>query len=110
MANELTDRRIVILQALEGGPKTWTYLRTVYYPGDRYKNKASTSFNNQLNRLHTKGLIAQTVFGYEITYEGLRQLEEVAEHPCPRCNTCIPADMNYCVGCQEDLRAAGRIV
>jgi hypothetical protein len=113
--NNVTARREVILSALEyRGAMSWTDLREVYYPSkERQDDKANTSFGNQLKKMKGYGLIEKVAKndklphgGYMITAEGSRQLEEVAEHPCARCNTCISADMVYCVGCQEDRRVA----
>jgi hypothetical protein len=76
--NNLTGRRIVILSALSSGPKTWAYLRMVYFPtAERQANKASTSFCNQLIRMQDKGLIQKTLLGYIITEEGINQMAEV---------------------------------
>ena len=71
MMTELTPERAKILGALKSGPKTWSQLRLVYFGEARAKSKASTSFNNQLDRMQDRGLIQTVMGGYEITDKGM---------------------------------------
>lgn len=70
MKTNCTGSRIVILKELFSGPKLWSELARVYYGPERYKNKARTSFNNQLRKLDQLGFIAKVNGAYAITYSG----------------------------------------
>jgi hypothetical protein len=104
---KITYERLKIMNALREGPKTWSGLRLAYYGLERAKSPASTSFNNQLHRMMDGGLVQKVVGGYALTEEGEMRDDIDGERPCFRCTTMIPVEMgSYCVGCQEDRRAA----
>lgn len=105
---KITYERLKIMNALKTGPKSWTSLRVSYYGVERAKSPASTSFHNQLQRMMEGGLIKKVIGGYGLTEEGEMRDDINGERPCFRCNTFIPVTMgSYCVGCQEDRKAAG---
>jgi hypothetical protein len=103
---KITYERLKIMNPLREGAQSWTTLRVAYYGEERAKSAASTSFNNQLHRMMTGGLIEKCVGGYKLTAEGEERDDIDGEHPCARCTTMIPVEMgSYCVGCQEDRKA-----
>lgn len=89
MTNNITARRSVILQALLSGPKTWTYLRGVYYGEERAKNVSTTSFANQLARMTSMGLIVKTMEGYAITDSGKRGMGFDCAHIVDKAGCCM---------------------
>ena len=103
-------RALDLLSSLRQKPMSWTELRLAYYGEERAKMSASTSFWMQLHKMIQRGYIIKTLVGYELTKEGQEMLEASSEHPCPRCTTSIGPDRVYCVGCETDLKAAGRPV
>lgn len=71
---QVTECRIVILNVLQSGPKTWKDLRAAYYGDVRGVSKANTSFHNQTDRMIAAGLIKKEDAHYEITEAGLAML------------------------------------
>jgi len=75
---KLTDGRKSLLQALVSGPKAWSELRFAYYGPERAKEKASTSFHNQLQKLRLAGIIVKDEVGekYVLGPAGIIEVEK----------------------------------
>lgn len=92
MTNNVTSRRKVLLEALQSGPKSWSFLRRTYYVGERALSKASTSFHNQLVRMQSKGLITKADGEYKITDAGKIAIHSTCNHVLDsygRCYYCM---------------------
>jgi hypothetical protein len=69
---KITTEKMKILSALASGPKTHKMLRLAYYGEERCKNKANTSFYNQLDRMMAALLIKKDSIGiYSATELGI---------------------------------------
>jgi DNA-binding HxlR family transcriptional regulator len=75
----LTNNRIVVLRALQNGPRKWSELRKEYFGEDRAKQQASTSFYMQVKAMTDKGLVTKTALGYESTPAGKEALQAVVD-------------------------------
>jgi len=76
METKLTPGRAVLLQAVMTGEKMWSELRLAYYGPERVKEKASTSFHNQLNKMKMLDLIAVAPSGKYMLGEVGKQFVE----------------------------------
>jgi len=74
------DGTKIFLRELKGISKTFSQLRVAYFGEERAKEKATTSFYNQLTRDVEKGIIVKTANGYELSELGKKALTYCEEN------------------------------
>lgn len=93
MNKHITARRMPLLEALLSGPKSWSYLRRIYFVGPRAESDSNTPFSNQLIRMQMVGLIKKTAEGeYAITSEAKKAMGYDCSHIVDtegRCMLCM---------------------
>jgi len=80
MLTKCSGSRLVILRELMVGPKTWAELRLSFYGPERAKNHASTSFQNQLNKLVAYGVIQKLNDKWMLTDFGILTTKQMDEN------------------------------